>query len=131
VRFEVENSGLAPADLAGVLPGPVDRVTRETGERGPLVEILVSVAENVAAGVVTAALIGIWAAWRKGRERDLKDFSSTTVRVEIVGDGETTDIVLDLHGDGSESARKLEREIGDAMDEGRVHRIRFTFPEDR
>jgi hypothetical protein len=131
VRFEVENSGLAPADLASVLPGPVDRVTRETGERGPLNEILVSVAENVATGVVTAALTGIWVAWRKRRERDLKDFSSATVRVEIVGDGPTTDIMVDLHGDGSEGARKLELEIGDAVDEGRAHRIRFTFPEDR
>lgn len=130
MRFEVENSGLTPREAAGALPGPVERVTRETGDRGPLVETLVAVAENVAAGGVTAGLTGLWMAWRKRRERDLKDSSSTTVRVEVLGPDGATETVVDLRGDGSEGARKLELEIGDQVDGGGVQRIRFTFPEE-
>lgn len=129
--FQVENSGLNPADLAGVLPGPVETAARETGDRGPLADILVSVTENVASGMVTAALTGLWSAWRKRRQQELKDFSATTVRVEITGDDGTTGTVVDLKGDGSEGARKLEREAGDSVKDARIQRIRFIFPEER
>ncbi|MGW5723653.1 hypothetical protein ACWEVP_46310 [Amycolatopsis sp. NPDC003865] len=130
MHFEVENSGLTPADVAGVLPGPVERVSRGTGDRGPVVEVLIAVAENVAAGAITTGVTGLWMAWRKRRERDLKDFSSATVRVEVLGEDGSTETMVDLHGDGQDGARRLELEIGDRVDGGQVHRIRFTFPDE-
>ena len=132
MRFEVENSGLDPAELDGVLPGPVEWVPGETATRGLMVDVLVSVIENVTSGAVTAGFAGLWLAWKRRRQRELKDSSAATVRVEVLRDnGIVAETMLDLHGDGSDGMRKLELEFGDSLDSNRVHRIRITFPEDR
>ncbi|MEU4745040.1 hypothetical protein AB0G02_31910 [Actinosynnema sp. NPDC023658] len=130
MRFEVENSGLTPAEVAGALPGPVERADRDTGYRGPLVDVLVSVAENVAAGAVTAKFdrlvdgLAQAAGTRPqgllgddgprggaGRRRRQRDRGGPARR---------------RHG----RCRKLELEIGDQVDGGRVTRIRFSLPEE-
>ena len=132
MRFEVENSGLDPAELDGVLPGPGEPVPDETATRGLPVDMLVAVTENVTSVAVTTSFAGLWLAWKRRRQRELKDSSAATVRVKVFyDDGTAAETMVDLHGDGGDGIRKLELAFGDSLDSKRVSRIRVTFPEDR
>jgi hypothetical protein len=130
VRFEVENSGLTPVELAHTLPGPVERATGGTGTRGLMLDMLVAVIENASGTALAAGIAGVWAAWRRRREHELKDFASATLRVQTVRDDVTTDTFVTLHGDASESIRRLELELIELSDGGRLRSIRVTFPSD-
>ncbi|GLW05753.1 hypothetical protein Misp01_08830 [Microtetraspora sp. NBRC 13810] len=128
MRYEVENSGLAPEDLAAV--GTFEEAGGPTGERGIGADLLVAIAGDVAGGGITAALAGIWFAWRRRRERDLRDASAATVRVEVgFEDGGRFETVVELRGNGVEGVRRFELETGKAADGKEVRHVRVTFPE--
>ncbi|GAB7109769.1 hypothetical protein JCM4814A_80840 [Streptomyces phaeofaciens JCM 4814] len=135
MRYEVENSGLEPTELKEVLPDafpPFQRETGGTGHRGVLLDTLVGVGQNLAAGGVTALLAAAWVAVRRRRERELRDTSAAVVRVELFDDeGAVVQSILELRGDGGDVLRTFEVEVGPLLENGRLQRVRITFPRDR
>ncbi|MGX1541063.1 hypothetical protein [Streptomyces adustus] len=135
MRYEVENSGLEPAELKEALPNafpPFQRVTGDTGRRGVLVDTLVGVGENLAASGVTALLAAAWVAVRRRRARELRDASAAMVRVELLDDeGTVLQSILELGGESDDALRTFEVEAGPLLENGRLQRVRITFPAER
>lgn len=104
----------------------------ETGHRGVLLDTLVGVGQNLAADGVTALLAAAWAAARRRRERELRDASAAVVRVELLdNEGAVVRSILELRGDGGDALRTFEVEAGPLLENGRLQRLRITFPGER
>ncbi|MFF9275688.1 hypothetical protein [Streptomyces griseosporeus] len=135
MRYEVVNSSLEPAELKETLPDefpPFQRLIGPSGDRGMVVDTLLGVGQNLAAGGVSALLAAAWLAVRRRRERELRDASAAVVRVELLDDeGTVLQTLVELRGDGGEALRAFEVEAGQILRDGRLRRVRITFPEER
>ncbi|MDQ1306699.1 MAG: hypothetical protein QG671_2531 [Actinomycetota bacterium] len=128
LRFEIENSSLAPMDLDGFLPGPVTQHRQENGHRGLATDILVGgVINGAAAGGVSVVLVGLWKALRRHRERRLQEVRSVPVTVSVDDGKSRVDVAVELRGDAVEAIQAVEVEMRRA-DQGMPQLVRVRFP---
>jgi hypothetical protein len=126
VQYEVHNSGLTVEEVREVFPGPVDRATGTTGQRGLTTDMLVAIAENITSDGLTAALAGIWYVWRRRRTRELKAANPVSVRVHVErDDGSRQETVVEL----PTGAAAVELLTATDPEHGTVRTIRIVFPE--
>ncbi|TYB47894.1 hypothetical protein [Actinomadura chibensis] len=123
MRLELENSGLAPEDLASL--GDFTSSQRPTGERGPTTDLLVGVSANLASGTLSATVATLWLIWRRHRQRALLDAHTATVHVEFETPTGTHTAIIHFRTTGTEAAETL---AASAPPDTHTVRITFTAP---